>query len=155
MHKLLPLIIALATFALPSSGQDITAKVFNPTDVYPPSYSPELAGKPVIYDFIKPLILHFQEPKNKVSVPLHARGLREGGEQAGNEEETKSHKARHLFLDIFSWSCLARIALRSCSSSLGFGTSEWAGVGFSSIGETVEISTCRNHPLSNGIWISV
>ena len=64
MHKLLPLIIVLATFALPSSGQDITAKVFNPTDVYPPSYSPELAGKPVIYDFIKPLILHFQEPKN-------------------------------------------------------------------------------------------
>ena len=64
MHKHLSLIIGLAALASPGLGQEITAKVFNPTDVYPPSYSPEFAGKPVIYDFIKPLILQLQEPKD-------------------------------------------------------------------------------------------
>jgi hypothetical protein len=64
MHKHLSLIIALAALASPVFGQEIAAKVFNPTDVYPPSYSPEFAGKPVIYDFVKPLILQLQEPKD-------------------------------------------------------------------------------------------
>jgi len=45
-------------------GQEITAKVFNPTDVYPPTDSPELAGKPVVYDSMKPLIRMLQDPKD-------------------------------------------------------------------------------------------
>ncbi len=63
MCKLIPLIVSVVISSSSSHGQEITAKVFNPTDVYPPSYSPELAGKPVIYDFMKPLILQLQQAK--------------------------------------------------------------------------------------------
>ena len=63
MHGLTLLIIS---FALGASirAEEITAKVYNPSDVYPESYSKEYAGKPVIYDFIKPLILTMQEAQS-------------------------------------------------------------------------------------------
>ena len=63
MHKLSQVFIGLVISCSSSPGQEITVKVFNPTDVYPPSYSPEFAGKPVIYDFMKPLILQLQQAK--------------------------------------------------------------------------------------------
>ncbi len=55
--------VVLSLSSLIAFGQDITAKVFNPADVYPSTYSPELAGKPVIYDSMKPLIRKLQDPK--------------------------------------------------------------------------------------------
>jgi hypothetical protein len=61
------LALGILTFVLSNLlawGQDITAKVFNPTDVYPATYSPGLAGKPVIYDSMKPLIQKLQDPKD-------------------------------------------------------------------------------------------
>ena len=64
MNKHLALSVVFAALTSLGWGQEIKAKVFNPTDVYPSSYSPELAGKPVIYEFMKPLILQLQEPKD-------------------------------------------------------------------------------------------
>jgi hypothetical protein len=55
--------VAFSLSSIMVFGQEITAKVFNPTDVYPATYSPELAGKPVIYDSMKPLIRKLQDPK--------------------------------------------------------------------------------------------
>jgi hypothetical protein len=63
MNKLLLISISLLIFISRGHGQEITAKVFNPTDKYPASYSVEYAGKPVIYDFMKPLILQLQQDK--------------------------------------------------------------------------------------------
>ena len=60
------LTLGIAAFSLSSLiafGQEITAKVFNPADMYPATYSPERARKPVIYDSMKPLIRKVQEPK--------------------------------------------------------------------------------------------
>lgn len=54
--------VVLSLSSLIALGQDITAKVFNPADIYPATYSPELAGKPVIYDSMKPLIRKLQDP---------------------------------------------------------------------------------------------
>jgi hypothetical protein len=56
--------VAFSLSSFMAFGQEITAKVFNPTDVYPATFSPELAGKPVIYDSMKPLIRKLQDPKN-------------------------------------------------------------------------------------------
>lgn len=54
------------------------ATVYNPSDIYPPSYSKEYAGKPVIYDFVKPLILAMQKPKDEdfISSPGATRNLK-------------------------------------------------------------------------------
>ncbi len=54
--------VVLSLSSVIALGQDITAKVFNPADVYPATYSPEHAGKPVIYDSMKPLIRKLQDP---------------------------------------------------------------------------------------------
>jgi len=64
MHKITLLIITLFAFTRVSNCQDIKVKVFNPSDEYPSTYSPEFAGKPMIYDFVKPLVLELQQPKD-------------------------------------------------------------------------------------------
>ncbi len=56
--------VAFSLSCFVAFGQEITAKVFNPNDVYPATYSPELAGMPVIYDSMKPLIRKLQDPKD-------------------------------------------------------------------------------------------
>jgi len=63
MHRLTLLIISVA-LGTSIGAEEITAKVYNPSDVYPETYSKEYAGKPVIYDFIKPLILTMQEAQS-------------------------------------------------------------------------------------------
>ena len=64
MRYLTPTFAAYMLSGFLALGQDITAKVFNPSDVYPATYSPELVGKPVIYDSMKPLIRKLQEPQD-------------------------------------------------------------------------------------------
>jgi hypothetical protein len=59
--NLIAIVIILAAMpnlgaASTAHGQEITAKVYNPSDVHPSTDSPELAGKPVIYEEMKPLI---------------------------------------------------------------------------------------------------
>ena len=63
MSKLTPVLASLVISLSWGHGQEITVKVFNPTDKYPASYSAEYAGKPVIYEFMKPLILQLQQEK--------------------------------------------------------------------------------------------
>lgn len=61
MLQLAPFILAVAAATGTVLADEITATVYNPADVYPTSYSKEYAGKPVIYDFVKPLILEMQK----------------------------------------------------------------------------------------------
>ena len=63
MYRLI-LIFISAALAMPSSAEEITAEVYNPSDLYPESYSEKYAGKPVIYDFIKPLVLTMQDTQS-------------------------------------------------------------------------------------------
>jgi hypothetical protein len=56
--------VAFSLSSIIAFGQEITAKVFNPTDVYQATHSPELAAKPVIYDSMKPLIWKLQDTKD-------------------------------------------------------------------------------------------